>query len=116
MTLLRPDTPGYEQGNTIQRVRDELCRAYGARTVASPARPLGPVYRLDYWTGLARLLESGKFDGLFLADVLGPYDVYQGSADAAIRSGIQIPVNDPLLLVSGMAAVTEHLGFQDPWF
>jgi FMN-dependent oxidoreductase (nitrilotriacetate monooxygenase family) len=66
---------------------------------------------LNYWTELARLLERGKFDGLFLADVLGPYDVYQGKPDAAIQSGIQIPVNDPLLLVSGMAAVTEHLGF-----
>jgi long-chain alkane monooxygenase len=44
---------------------------------------------LNYWTGLARLLERGKFDGLFLADVLGPYDVYQGRADAAIYSGIQ---------------------------
>ena len=66
---------------------------------------------LNYWTELARLLELGKFDGLFLADVLGPYDVYQGKPDAAIQSGIQIPVNDPLLLVSGMAAVTEHLGF-----
>src|ERR1700693_5293687 len=66
---------------------------------------------LNYWTDLARLLERGKFDGLFLADVLGPYDVYQGRADAALRSGIQIPVGDPLLLVSGMAAVTEHLGF-----
>jgi len=66
---------------------------------------------LNHWTGLARLLEKGKFDGLFLADVLGPYDVYQGTANAAIRSGVQIPVNDPLLLVSGMATVTEHLGF-----
>jgi len=66
---------------------------------------------LNYWTDLARLLERGKFDGLFLADVLGPYDVFRGSADAAIHSGIQIPVNDPLLLVSGMATVTEHLGF-----
>ena len=66
---------------------------------------------LNYWTDLARLLERGKFDGLFLADVLGPYDVYQGSADAAVHSGIQIPVNDPLLLVSGMATATEHLGF-----
>jgi FMN-dependent oxidoreductase (nitrilotriacetate monooxygenase family) len=66
---------------------------------------------LDYWIELARLLERGKFDGLFLADVLGPYDVYQGKADAAIHGGIQIPVNDPLLLVPGMAAATEHLGF-----
>jgi long-chain alkane monooxygenase len=52
---------------------------------------------LSYWIELARLLERGKFDGLFLADVLGPYDVYQGRPDAAIHGGIQIPVNDPLL-------------------
>src|ERR1700675_5049585 len=65
---------------------------------------------LSYWIELVRLLERGKFDGLFLADVLGPYDVYQGRPDAAIHGGIQIPVNDPLLLVPGMAAATENLG------
>ena len=31
---------------------------------------------LDYWVQLACLLERGKFDALFLADVLGIYDVY----------------------------------------
>ncbi|RJQ75166.1 LLM class flavin-dependent oxidoreductase [Pseudonocardiaceae bacterium YIM PH 21723] len=66
---------------------------------------------LDYWTNLAKLLERGKFDGLFLADVLGVYDVYQDSRDPAVRTGTQLPVNDPLLSVSAMAAVTEHLGF-----
>lgn len=66
---------------------------------------------LRYWTELAQLLERGRFDGLFIADVLGVYDVYGGSADAAIRQGAQIPVNDPALLVSAMAHVTEHLGF-----
>ena len=66
---------------------------------------------LKHWTDLAALLEQGKIDGLFLADVLGTYDVYQGKADAAIRQGIQTPVNDPLLIVSAMAQVTEHLGF-----
>jgi FMN-dependent oxidoreductase (nitrilotriacetate monooxygenase family) len=66
---------------------------------------------LKHWTDLAALLEQGKVDGLFLADVLGTYDVYQGKADAAIRQGIQTPVNDPLLIVSAMAHVTEHLGF-----
>jgi alkanesulfonate monooxygenase SsuD/methylene tetrahydromethanopterin reductase-like flavin-dependent oxidoreductase (luciferase family) len=29
---------------------------------------------LDYWIDLARVLEHGKFDALFLADVLGVYD------------------------------------------
>ena len=67
--------------------------------------------RLDHWTGLARLLERGLFDGLFLADVLGVYDTYGGSPDAALRGGVQVPLLDPLMLVPAMAAVTEHLGF-----
>jgi long-chain alkane monooxygenase len=67
--------------------------------------------RLSYWTDLAKTLERGKFDGLFLADVLGIYDVFGGSPDAALRWGVQIPVNDPMLIVPAMAAVTEHLGF-----
>jgi long-chain alkane monooxygenase len=66
---------------------------------------------LSYWTDLAQLLERGLFDGLFIADVLGTYDVYDGSAEAAIRQAAQVPVNDPLLLVSAMAHVTGNLGF-----
>ncbi len=65
----------------------------------------------DHWVSLARLLEKGLFDGVFLADVLGVYDVYAGSADAALRHGIQVPLNDPLALVPLMAQATEHLGF-----
>jgi len=67
--------------------------------------------RLPYWTHLAKTLERGRFDGLFLADVLGVYDVFGGSADAALRNATQTPANDPLLLISAMAAVTENLGF-----
>lgn len=66
---------------------------------------------LAYWTDLARLLDRGGFDSLFIADVLGVYDVYQGSRDAAVRQGAQIPLSDPLPAVSAMAAVTERLGF-----
>ncbi|MGV8880822.1 MAG: LLM class flavin-dependent oxidoreductase [Rhodoglobus sp.] len=66
---------------------------------------------ISYWTELAKLLETGFFDGIFIADVLGTYDVYAGNADAAIKHGSQVPVTDPLLVVSAMAAVTEHLGF-----
>jgi FMN-dependent oxidoreductase (nitrilotriacetate monooxygenase family) len=67
--------------------------------------------KLSYWTDLAQLLERGRFDGLFIADVLGIYDVYGGSRDATIRNATQVPVNDPAMLVSAMAAVTEGLGF-----
>ncbi len=66
---------------------------------------------IDYWTDTARLLERGLFDAVFLADVVGTYDVYKGSREPAIRNGLQIPNNDPLLLVPAMAAVTRHLGF-----
>jgi len=67
--------------------------------------------QLEHWTDLARLLERGLFDGLFLADVLGIYDVYGGSPDAALRNAVQVPLLDPLMLVPAMAAVTTHLGF-----
>jgi long-chain alkane monooxygenase len=66
---------------------------------------------LDYWAGLAKTLERGKFDGIFLADVLGIYDVYGGSPDASLRHAVQVPVNDPVLLIPAMAQVTQHLGF-----
>ena len=66
---------------------------------------------LAYWTDYAHRLERGLFDGLFLADVVGIYDVYQNSPDAAIRSAVQVPVNDPMLIIPAMALVTRHLGF-----
>ena len=66
---------------------------------------------LDHWVSLARTLERGLFDGLFLADILGVYDVFHDSPDASIRNAVQIPVNDPLLLVPAMAYATQHLGF-----
>jgi FMN-dependent oxidoreductase (nitrilotriacetate monooxygenase family) len=66
---------------------------------------------LEYWTDLARILERGKFDALFLADVLGIYDVYKGSGRTALQHAVQVPVNDPLMVIPAMAMVTQHLGF-----
>jgi len=66
---------------------------------------------LDYWLELAQLLEHGGFDGIFLADVIGAYDVFRGGPETALREGLQSPNLDPLLLVPAMAAVTERLGF-----
>ena len=67
--------------------------------------------RLPYWIELAKTLERGKFDGIFLADVLGVYDVFGGSNETALRRATQVPVNDPLMLIPAMASVTRHLGF-----
>lgn len=68
-------------------------------------------HSLDYWIDQARTLERGLFDGLFIADIVGTYDVYGGNVDTTLRESIQLPVNDPVLLVPAMAAATRHLGF-----
>lgn len=66
---------------------------------------------LAYWQHLAQVAERGLLDGIFLADILGVYDVYKGGPESAIANAVQIPLNDPLLVVPAMAAVTKHLGF-----
>jgi len=99
--------------------REILFNAFAMNTVGhlSPGQWTIPRDRArDYnklrtWTDLARTLERGLFDGLFIADVIGIYDVYGEGPDAALRSAAQMPINDPMMLVSAMAAVTEHLGF-----
>lgn len=53
---------------------------------------------LDYWINLAKLLDRGGFDMLFLADTYGGYDTYQGSLDECIRRGAQWPVLDPIIV------------------
>ena len=66
---------------------------------------------IAYWTELAQILEHGAFDAVFLADVVGTYDGFRDTPDAALREGVQIPSNDPLLVIPAMAAVTKNLGF-----
>ncbi|MDN5595095.1 MAG: NtaA/DmoA family FMN-dependent monooxygenase, partial [Brevibacterium sp.] len=67
--------------------------------------------QLNFWTDLAKTLEEGGFSSLFLADILGVYDVYGGNADVTNRGGVQFPLLDPLVAVPAMAAVTKTLGF-----
>ncbi|VEF48941.1 monooxygenase [Bacillus freudenreichii] len=66
---------------------------------------------LDYWVDLAKTLEKGRFDGIFIADVIGIYDVYGDDKATTLREATQVPVNDPMMLVSAMAHATEHIGF-----
>jgi len=66
---------------------------------------------LDFWQAEAKLAEAGLFDTVFLADVLGAYDGYRGGPETALREAVQIPNNDPLLVIPAMAAATTHLGF-----
>jgi FMN-dependent oxidoreductase (nitrilotriacetate monooxygenase family) len=65
---------------------------------------------LDTWVDLAKLLERGKFDAIFLADVIGLYGDYRGGWETYVREGLQIPSNDPSVLISALAYATENLG------
>ena len=66
---------------------------------------------LEPWLELARIAEKGCLDTIFLADVIGLYDNYKGGANTSFQEAMQVPVNDPMLLIPAMASVTEHLGF-----
>src|SRR5690606_28332948 len=65
---------------------------------------------LEHWVDLARLLERGRFDAIFFADVVGLYGDYRGDYRKYLEAGLQIPSNDPAVLVSAIAHATEHLG------
>jgi FMN-dependent oxidoreductase (nitrilotriacetate monooxygenase family) len=66
---------------------------------------------IEFWTELAQLAEHGTFDAIFLADVVGAYDEFRDGPETSLREGLQIPNNDPLLLIPAMAQVTRNLGF-----
>lgn len=67
----------------------------------------------SYWTDLAKLLEKGKFNAVFFADVLGPYDVYKGPGNfgPVAKAGSQWPISDPSYFIPLMASVTKNLAF-----
>jgi long-chain alkane monooxygenase len=65
---------------------------------------------LDFWIETAVALEQGGFDALFFADVVGLHGDYRGGTDLHIELGLQVPVNDPMVIVSALAARTERLG------
>jgi FMN-dependent oxidoreductase (nitrilotriacetate monooxygenase family) len=59
---------------------------------------------------IARVLEQGKFDSLFYADILGLYDLYGGSFATILRCGGQMGLLDPIPLLSIMSRVTRRIG------
>ena len=65
---------------------------------------------LEHWVDLAKKLDEAKFHGIFFADVLGIYDVYNGNGPA-LQSGAQIPHPDSSLIISAMAHATKNLSF-----
>lgn len=65
---------------------------------------------LDFWRELGGILEHGTFDALFLADVVGTYDVFEDGLRTAVSEAFQIPTHDPLVLLGALADATTHLG------
>jgi FMN-dependent oxidoreductase (nitrilotriacetate monooxygenase family) len=66
---------------------------------------------VKHWTRLGRQLEEGGFDFLFFADSYGyPSDREGRTLDQAILDATNIPMADPITLVSAIAAATERLG------
>jgi FMN-dependent oxidoreductase (nitrilotriacetate monooxygenase family) len=78
---------------------------------AHPRDKIGYDYaRPPFWQEMGRILERGKFDAIFLADVLAPYDVYKDSYHDTVRYAVQCPVHDPVALVPVIGCATERLG------
>jgi FMN-dependent oxidoreductase (nitrilotriacetate monooxygenase family) len=64
----------------------------------------------DLYLDIARLLEHGKFDGAFFADVAGT-PMFNGTTDDTVEWGVAWPRHDPLPMAIAMAGVTRRLGF-----
>ncbi|KAJ3540232.1 hypothetical protein NM208_g5151 [Fusarium decemcellulare] len=96
-----------------------LINAFDMSTVGhlSPGQWKNPVDKsatkrdLQYWIDLAKLLDKGGINALFLADTYGGYDTYEGSLDNCIRRAAQWPMTDPTIPITAMAAVTKNLSF-----
>lgn len=65
---------------------------------------------VDVWIRLAKRLEEGLFDGIFFADVVGLYGPADSDYSINVTEGLQIPSNDPAVLLSALAVNTEHIG------
>ncbi len=66
--------------------------------------------RPPYWQHMARTMERGLFDAMFIADELAPYNNYQSSSDACVKWAVQCPTHEPSTIVPIITTATEHLG------
>jgi len=66
--------------------------------------------RPPYWEHLARTMERGFFDAMFIADELAPYNNWKGSSDETVRYAVQCPVHEPSTIAPIITGATKHLG------
>ncbi|MFD1211972.1 LLM class flavin-dependent oxidoreductase [Arthrobacter sp. GCM10027362] len=65
---------------------------------------------VNTWIDLAQKLEAAKFDAMFFADVSGLYGDADADFDVYAHEGLQIPSNDPTVLLGALAVKTKHIG------
>jgi alkanesulfonate monooxygenase SsuD/methylene tetrahydromethanopterin reductase-like flavin-dependent oxidoreductase (luciferase family) len=59
---------------------------------------------------MARTMERGLFDAVFIADELAPYNTHEDSSDPVVKWAVQCPTHEPSTIVPIIAAATRHLG------
>lgn len=66
---------------------------------------------LDFWRELVSTVEQGGFDFVFLAEAIGyPMNDAGEVPEAVIREAVQIPVHDPMAIMSALAALVPRIG------
>lgn len=71
----------------------------------------GDLLSAAYYQNIGRLLEEGRFDLLFIADIVAIPDTLGGSLDSQLRYGALGALRlDPLVVLSVIAGATKHLG------
>jgi FMN-dependent oxidoreductase (nitrilotriacetate monooxygenase family) len=66
--------------------------------------------RPAYWQHMARTMERGLFDAMFIADELAPYTTYKNDSDVIVKYAVQCPTHEPSTIVPIISAATTHLG------
>ena len=66
--------------------------------------------RPAYWQHMARTMERGLFDAMFIADELAPYSTFADSSEETVRWAVQCPTHEPSTIVPIVSTATKHLG------
>ncbi len=90
---------------------EEFTPSFISNAWRSPRSDPAGFATLDHWRSLAREIEAGGFDFLFLADALGYPMAGEDVPEVVVREAVQFPIHDPVPLVAALAASVDRLGF-----
>jgi FMN-dependent oxidoreductase (nitrilotriacetate monooxygenase family) len=64
----------------------------------------------ERYDNMARVLESGMFDGIFFVDIQIILDAFRGGFADSVKYGGYISALDPMQMLASMARATNHIG------